>query len=109
MCRTLGVGLDHSDYEKLLRIVSLLESKNRSQKLINRSYLKRQNPTCIAYVLCGLHMYTSSIQQHEQFLLLLAPGYSVEIRLEQMYFREAVDHLHSLHLSFFLWAKSFAS
>ena len=42
-------------YERLLRIVSLLVSKNQSQKLIKRSYLN--NRVACVFVLYGLHMY----------------------------------------------------
>ena len=31
----------------IVRIVSLLVSKNQSQKLINRSYLRQKSPTCV--------------------------------------------------------------
>ena len=33
----------------------------------------------------------------EQCLLLPAPGYAVEIQIEQVYLQEVLDHLSSLH------------
>ena len=53
------------DYERLLRIVSLLVSKNRSQKLINTFVPETKESACFRlYMYCVLHMYTCNIQHH---------------------------------------------
>ena len=47
-------------------------------------------PSCLKYM--------NSVSCKGQYLLLPIAGYAADIQLAQRYLREAIDHLHSLHL-----------
>ena len=70
LCRTLRVLLAYYDYEILLRIVSLLVSKNWNQNLINRSYLINGVRLCFVF---DVFEYVFIVP-----LLLISPNYTTE-------------------------------